>query len=90
MATTKDATVTSKGQITIPKEIRDRFGLDAGTTVEFVVESDGTLSVRPKQQAMDRLRAVQRTLAEHEVDVDAVRRESKRAWSDLDDLVEEP
>jgi antitoxin PrlF len=32
------ARVTSKGQITIPKEVRDRLGLEEGTEVELVVE----------------------------------------------------
>ena len=32
------AKVTSKGQITIPKEVRDRLGLEVGTEVELVVE----------------------------------------------------
>jgi antitoxin PrlF len=30
--------VTSKGQVTIPKSIRDEFGLLPGTEVEFVQE----------------------------------------------------
>ncbi len=30
--------VTSKGQVTIPKEIRDELGLKAGSQVEFVRE----------------------------------------------------
>ena len=33
-------TVTSKGQVTIPKAVRDRMGLRAGDKVEFV-EKDG-------------------------------------------------
>jgi AbrB family looped-hinge helix DNA binding protein len=32
--------ITSKGQVTIPKEIRDEFGLLPGTEVEFVAEGD--------------------------------------------------
>ena len=31
--------ITSKGQVTIPKEIRDRFGLRPGTDVAFSVEN---------------------------------------------------
>ncbi|MDJ0768912.1 MAG: AbrB/MazE/SpoVT family DNA-binding domain-containing protein [Ilumatobacter sp.] len=32
--------VTEKGQVTIPKELRDRFGIGAGTEVVFEVEHD--------------------------------------------------
>jgi AbrB family looped-hinge helix DNA binding protein len=34
-------TVTSKGQVTIPKPVRDRLGIEAGTAVEFRMEADG-------------------------------------------------
>jgi AbrB family looped-hinge helix DNA binding protein len=37
--------ITSKGQVTIPKEIRDEFGLLPGTEIEFVQES-GKIEVR--------------------------------------------
>lgn len=81
MATSEDATVTSKGQVTIPKRIRDELDLDAGTELEFVLEEDGTIQVRPKEPAMDRLRDVKEQLAEHDVDVEAMRRDSKAEWS---------
>ena len=34
-------TVTSKGQVTIPKPVRDLLGIEAGTEVEFELASDG-------------------------------------------------
>lgn len=37
--------LTSKGQVTIPKELRERHGLGPGTEVEFT-ESDGGIVVR--------------------------------------------
>jgi antitoxin PrlF len=37
--------ITSKGQVTIPKEIRDEFGLLPGTEVEFF-KDEGTIRVR--------------------------------------------
>ena len=39
------ATITSKGQITIPKEVRDAMGVEAGDRVEFVAQSSGVYTV---------------------------------------------
>lgn len=46
MATTARAKVTSKGQITLPKAIRDALGLDASSTVEFTL-TDGGAVMKP-------------------------------------------
>jgi antitoxin PrlF len=35
------ATVTSKGQITLPKSVRERLGVDAGDKVEFIETQPG-------------------------------------------------
>ncbi len=35
------ALVTSKGQVTIPKELRDRFGIAPGVHVDFTGTGDG-------------------------------------------------
>jgi antitoxin PrlF len=40
------ATMTSKGQLTIPKELRDQLGLKAGDRVEFVPDADGKVTMR--------------------------------------------
>ena len=42
------STVTSKGQITIPKAIRERLGLKEGSVLEFVVDEAGKVFVRPR------------------------------------------
>ena len=34
-------TVTTKGQVTIPKPVRDRLGIEPGSTVEFELAPDG-------------------------------------------------
>jgi antitoxin PrlF len=41
------ATVTSKGQITIPKEIRDALKVGVGDRLDFVLEGHGRVVVRP-------------------------------------------
>lgn len=41
------ATVTSKGQITIPLEVREQLGLHAGTRVQFLPGPDGVYDFLP-------------------------------------------
>jgi AbrB family looped-hinge helix DNA binding protein len=43
------ATLTEKGQIVIPAEIRARYGLTAGTQVEFVDEN-GVIRLKIRRQ----------------------------------------
>jgi antitoxin PrlF len=40
------STVSSKGQITVPLEVRRRLGLKVGDRVEFVIEKERT-TIRP-------------------------------------------
>ena len=40
--------VTSKGQITIPQEVRRRMGLNQGDRVEFLIQGDRTLICRAR------------------------------------------
>ena len=41
------ATLTTKGQVTIPKEVRQHLGIDTGDRLSFVVQEDGTVLVKP-------------------------------------------
>lgn len=40
------STISSKGQVTIPQEIRNRLGVAAGDQIEFVIENGNTV-IRP-------------------------------------------
>lgn len=40
------ATVTSKGQVTIPKAVRDLMHIDAGDQIDFVVTDHGDVVLR--------------------------------------------
>lgn len=39
--------ITSKGQLTLPKGIRDQLGLVFGSKLDFSIEPDGSLRARP-------------------------------------------
>ncbi len=38
--------VTEKGQVTIPKEIRDRLGIGPGSEVDFIASGGGAMLVK--------------------------------------------
>jgi antitoxin PrlF len=46
------ATVTSKGQTTIPKDIRAAANLKSGDRIHFTVLEDGTIIVRVKNRSI--------------------------------------
>ena len=52
------ATLTSKGQVTLPKEIRDRLGLDAGSVLDFQLLADNTITARPVKPDARRIRGL--------------------------------
>jgi AbrB family looped-hinge helix DNA binding protein len=49
------ATVTSKGQITIPAEVRAALGLRAGSRVQFVQLDDGKYEIVPASRSVSSL-----------------------------------
>lgn len=47
------STITSKGQITIPKAVRDALKLNAGDKIEFVVTDKREALIRPISKKVD-------------------------------------
>ncbi len=42
------AVMTSKGQVTIPKEVRDSLGIKPGSRLAFHLRDDGVVEVQPE------------------------------------------
>jgi len=42
------STLTTKGQVTIPKPVRDALGVHAGDRLSFLVREDGVVELRPE------------------------------------------
>ena len=49
------ATITSKGQVTIPKEVRESLHLHAGDKIEILVKENGEAIIRPVLKKVDDL-----------------------------------
>lgn len=52
------ATITSKGQITLPKALRDRLNLAAGDRVEFILEENNVVRMVPRTTSITRLKGM--------------------------------
>lgn len=52
------ATLTSKGQLTIPKDVREALGVGPGDRVEFVQMADGNFAVIPATKSIKRLKGI--------------------------------
>ena len=49
------ATLTSKGQVTLPKVIRNQLRLHAGDRLDFFVKGDGHIEVVPLKEPVTKL-----------------------------------
>lgn len=52
------STVTSKGQVTIPKEIRVATMIHEGTQVDFQIQNDGSILIIPIQRHISELKGI--------------------------------
>ncbi|PWU19191.1 MAG: AbrB family transcriptional regulator [Bdellovibrio sp.] len=62
----KLATLSSKGQTTIPQEIRRSLDLHSGDMLAFEIEDDGKVvlkKVRAQDEELDHLKSIEMTLA---------------------------
>lgn len=53
--TTMEATVTSKGQVTLPSELRKRLGLQKGSRIRFSIPTSGPVQVEPVRYTIEDL-----------------------------------
>ncbi|AHF98345.1 AbrB family transcriptional regulator [Halostagnicola larsenii XH-48] len=77
-----ESTVTSKGQVTIPKAIRERMGLEAGETVLFRLDDDGGVRmVRVPSDPQARLEAARNRGSTADIDATAALERERQRWS---------
>jgi AbrB family looped-hinge helix DNA binding protein len=86
------ATLTSKGQVTIPVEVRRKLRLKPGDRIDFVVEAGGEVRLRAKKRPLVDLLGVLRGAVKrplsieqmHDVILEAAHERSARLRSQRD------
>lgn len=78
------ATLTSKGQVTIPASVRTRLGLRTGDQIDFVLAPDGDVRLKAKRTGFEELRGVlrstrRRPISPAEMD-EAIQRATRARW----------
>jgi len=66
------STLTSKGQTTIPKEVRDHLRIQTGDQIDFLIQSDGTVVVCPATLHVSELKGILHRKNMKAVSVDAM------------------
>jgi len=56
------ATMTSKGQVTIPIEVRRKLKLDAGDKIDFFQDSEGRYVIQPKTGSIMEMKGILRKM----------------------------
>lgn len=52
------ATLTSKGQVTIPKDVREQAHLKSGVQLDFVVMPDGRIIIIPRTASVKDVKGI--------------------------------
>lgn len=68
-----EATVTSKGQVTIPSDIRQLMGLNAQDKLSFTPMPDGTVVLRAKNRSIFGLKGMLKPASGTKVAIDEMR-----------------
>lgn len=68
-----EATITSKGQVTIPADIRKTLGLNAQDKLTFTPMPDGTVVLRAKNRSVFSLKGMLKPKSGTQVSIEQMR-----------------
>ncbi|MCM8803597.1 MAG: AbrB/MazE/SpoVT family DNA-binding domain-containing protein [Candidatus Omnitrophica bacterium] len=77
----EEAKLTSKGQITIPKNIRIALGLKTGEKVIFIPENREVIMLPKTKTPLKRLLELRKEIRFSQREIEEMIRESKKEWS---------
>lgn len=77
------ATLTTKGQITLPKKVREALALEPGDQVDFIVQGDGAVTLKAGRHDVRDLKGLLRRRRRRPVGLAAMERAIARESSGL-------
>ena len=83
---TKAAVITSKGQVTIPIEIRKQLGLTNGKKVLFILDNGSVRLVPDVENPLKELENLRNHIQFSTRELKSLLKESKNAWEKLHDV----
>jgi antitoxin PrlF len=75
------ATLTSKGQVTLPKEVRDELHLQTGSRIDFVIEGSGRVVLKPLLGDFRLLKGIIRSKRKRPITVEEMNEAIARGFS---------
>ena len=79
----KEATMTEKGRVTIPKAIRVKLGLKKGSKVYFELRGKEAVLLPEIVDPLEELRQLRKEIQFSEKEIQSMREESKKIWSKI-------
>ena len=76
----EEATVTSKGQVTIPKKIREELRLSTGSSLVFITTQANEVVLKPKESMLRGLERLRGKRVFSEKEFKHMISESKQEW----------
>jgi antitoxin PrlF len=77
------ATLTSKGQVTIPKPVRDALGIDSGDRIEFVETEKGQFAIVAATRSVRELKGFFKGRRKRPVSIEEMNAVIRKRASDL-------
>lgn len=80
----KEAKITSKGQITIPKEVRQALGLKTGKEVVFIIKGKEATMLPKVKNPLRELEKLRKEIHFTPKEIEEMIKESKGEWSKIE------
>jgi AbrB family looped-hinge helix DNA binding protein len=77
------STITSKGQLTVPKEIREHLGLKPGDRIDFVKDRSGRVTLKATDTDIRSLRGILKSKRKQPLSVEEMNEVIARGYAGL-------